>query len=80
MSVASVAEGLEMARINNQDFKQKVLGKLETFGKEIDAEQAKMNAHFDHLKLMLEGMCSSVASAFDAHGLDLLVILDGKAE
>lgn len=80
MSIASVAEGLETARINNQDFKQKVLGKLDTFDKELDAERAKMNAHFEHIKLMLEGMRSSVASEFDAHDRDLLVILDGKAE
>ena len=80
MSVSSVAEGLETARINNQDFKQKVLSKLDTFDKELDAEQAKMNAHYDHLKLMLGGMCSSVASEFDAHDRDLLVILDGKTE
>ena len=37
-------------------------------------------AHYDHLKLMLEGMRSSVASEFDAHDRDLLVILDGKTE
>ena len=80
MSVSSVAEGLETARINNQDFKQKVLGKLDTFDKELDSERAKMNAHYEHLRLMLEGMRSSVASEFDAHDRDLLVILDGKTE
>lgn len=80
MSIASVAEGLETARINNQDFKQKVLGKLDTFDKELDAERSKIMAHYDHLKLMLEGMRSSVASEFDAHDRDLLVILDGKTE
>lgn len=79
MSIASVAEGLETARINNSEFRGKVMSKLDTFDKELDAERAKINAHYDHLKLMLEGMRVSVASEFDARDRDLVVILDGKA-
>lgn len=79
MSVTAVAEGLETARINNHDFKEKVMSKLDTFDKELDAERSKINAHYDYLKLMLEGMRSSVASEFDARDRDLVVILDGKA-
>ena len=79
MSIASVAEGLETARINNQDFKEKVMSKLDTFDKELDAELSKINAHYEHLRSILESMRSSVALEFDARDRDLLVILDGKA-